>query len=910
MTLDKEVHLRPFGNDGAFLMPALAMESGTRQLAARGAGVTLLSGGAGLAIQIISTVALARLLSPADFGVVTMVTTFSLLLVSVGQIGFPEAVVQREGMNHQLASNLFWINVGAGVLLTLVFAASGTLLARFYHDTRVEEVALGISITIVLTSTSVLHLALLKRAMRFSVVSANDIVARLVSVLVSVLLGLAGWRYWALVAGAIALPLSQSIGAFYYCRWVPGLPRRNVEGTGDTLRFTFHTYGRFGLNYVTGNTDNLLIARSFNAHSLGFYKKAYDLFALCASQFVNSLTLVFVSALRQVKGDSDEYRKWFLSALTVMTFFGMGLAASLTLIGRDLIRVLLGPGWEESGRIFTFFGPGIGAMMVYYTHGWIHLSLGRADRWLRWGFIEFTVTVLLFLVGLPWGPVGVAVAWTTAFWLLMVPSIWYAGRPVGLKVGTLLGVIWKYIIASVSAGLMTHWLAGRFDSFNNLPGAAGAAVRVVANTLTVAAIYLGAVAVLHRSFEPLRMMADLLREMMPWHALAEKPYLATESSRGEQPRNYEQSRLDLPSESAGMPLVSILIPAYNAEKWIAETIGSALSQDWNPKEIVIVDDGSTDRTLEIARRFESRFVRVFRQTKQGASAARNTAFSLCHGDYIQWLDADDLLAPDKVSKQMEPVLQGLGKRTVLSCPWGQFWYQRHRGRFVPSGLWCDLSPAEFLLRKMEQNTFMQTSTWLVSRELTEAAGPWSTSLTVDDDGEYFCRILLASNGIKFVPDAKVYYRYSGMSGLNYIGLSDKKMVSSWCSMQLHIGYLLSLENSQRSRAACCKYLQTNLIHFYGARPDIAQEMRQKAEALGKRLEPPRLSWKFSWIRMVAGWRYAIGAQLFMPHLKWIMVGFWDRVLSQIKPPKTLPATGLAQQDRTFQPVGRDGMDTR
>src|SRR4029077_692185 len=101
------------------------------------------------------------------------------------------------------------------------------------------------------------------------------------------------------------------------------------------------------------------------------------------------------------------------------------------------------------------------------------------------------------------------------------------------------------------------------------------------------------------------------------------------------------------------PLVSILIPAYNAEKWIADTISSALAQPWPRKEIIIVDDGSTDQTLSIARQFTSKTVSVIAQKNQGASAARNKAFQLCQGDYIQWLDADDLLSPDKVAKQLK-----------------------------------------------------------------------------------------------------------------------------------------------------------------------------------------------------------------------------------------------------------------
>src|SRR5437867_1057252 len=237
------------------------------------------------------------------------------------------------------------------------------------------------------------------------------------------------------------------------------------------------------------------------------------------------------------------------------------------------------------------------------------------------------------------------------------------------------------------------------------------------------------------------------------------------------------------------PLVSILIPAYNAQEWIADTVRSAIAQTWPRKDILVVDDGSTDDTPAIARHFESHSVRVVTQTNQGAAAARNKAFSLSRGDYIQWLDADDLLAYDKIARQVEALDQCRSKSTLLSATWGRFLYRYYRAEFIPTALWRDLSPTEWLLRKMGQNLHMQTATWLVSRELTEAAGPWNTRLLGDDDGEYFCRVLLASNGTRFIPSARVFYRMSGWNSLSYIGRSQRKMAAQFLSMQLHVGYL-------------------------------------------------------------------------------------------------------------------------
>jgi glycosyltransferase involved in cell wall biosynthesis len=330
------------------------------------------------------------------------------------------------------------------------------------------------------------------------------------------------------------------------------------------------------------------------------------------------------------------------------------------------------------------------------------------------------------------------------------------------------------------------------------------------------------------------------------------------------------------------PLVSILIPAYNAEEWIADTLQSALGQTWPNKEIIVVDDGSRDQTLAVAQRFASKEVRVVSQKNQGAAAARNAAFSNCRGDYIQWLDADDLLAPDKIAKQVEAAESCPGKRTLLSSAWGRFSYRAHRAKFSPTPLWCDLAPTEWLLRKLEHNAFMQTGTWLVSRELTEAAGPWDTRLLGDDDGEYFCRVLVASDGVRFVPDAKLLYRIVGAGRLSHIGRSDRKMEAQLVSMRLHIGYLRSLEESQRVRTACLKYLQRWLIYFYPERPDIVEQAQQLAAGVGGALEIPRLSWKYAWIAKAFGWGLAKRAQFVLPQLRLALTRSLDKALFRLE----------------------------
>jgi hypothetical protein len=205
-------------------------------------------------------------------------------------------------------------------------------------------------------------------------------------------------------------------------------------------------------------------------------------------------------------------------------------------------------------------------------------------------------------------------------------------------------------------------------------------------------------------------------------------------------------------------------------------------------------------------------------------------------------------------------------------------YRPGNAKFNPSALWCDLSRAEWLMRKMENNVYMQTACWLVSRELTEAAGPWDTRLLGDDDGEYFCRVLLASDGVRFVPGARVYYRQSGAGSLSYIGGSDRKRDAQWLSMQMHIGYLRSLDDSKRARAACVKFLQNWMVFFYPERLDLFRKAEGLAKELGGTLQPPRLSWKYSWIKAIFGLQWARRAQLTLPNLRWNLVRRWDKML--------------------------------
>jgi len=509
--------LKPFESDGTF--HPIAAGKGLRRTAVRGAGAAIAGSAGNFALQIGSVVILARLLTPSDFGIVTMVTTFSLLLRSFGLAGFTEFIMQREEITESLASNLFWINLGIGATLTLAFAGSGRLLALFYHNLAVVPVTQGMSLTIGIGCAGYIHTGLLQRAMQFRSTAIINFVGQVLQFIISIVLALAGWHYWALVWGSVTQTAAVVVGSWLVCQWIPSRPGR-AEGTGAGMKFTANVYSHFAFSYLTRNTDNLLVGWRFGAPALGFYKRAYDLFVMPETQLLSPLSAVVVSTLSRVHRDREQFQRYFLRTISVLALVGMGVGTDFALVGKDIIRFLLGPGWEEAGQIFALFGPGIGVMLLYNTHGWVHLSIGRPERWFRWGLLEFVCTASLFFLMLPWGPSGVALAWTISYFLLMFPGFWYAGQPIGLGIGPMFAVIWKFFAASVGAGLATALIVKATPYFATANGTMDALVRMVFVSLVFFGLYVIGVIALHKGLKPLREAVGLLHDLLPERAVA------------------------------------------------------------------------------------------------------------------------------------------------------------------------------------------------------------------------------------------------------------------------------------------------------------------------------------------------------------------------------------------------------
>jgi glycosyltransferase involved in cell wall biosynthesis len=277
--------------------------------------------------------------------------------------------------------------------------------------------------------------------------------------------------------------------------------------------------------------------------------------------------------------------------------------------------------------------------------------------------------------------------------------------------------------------------------------------------------------------------------------------------------------------------VSILIPCYNSEAFLADTINSAINQTLKNIDIIILDDGSTDNSFQIAKSFASNKVKVIQQENSGACAARNKAFELSTGDYIQYLDADDLLSENKITEQMN-LFEKYGDEIVVSCQWDRFKSDPEEATFPQRFLDEDWeSPIDWLVNSWEGNGMMAQHAWLTPRSLIEKAGPWDVRLNINQDGEFFSRVLLQSKAIKFCPDAKVYYRSGNPESISKKA-SRAKAESLLLSYQLYVKNTLPKVNNENVRHALMINFLGFIYRFNDSHPDLSSIARQEIKKLG------------------------------------------------------------------------------
>lgn len=288
--------------------------------------------------------------------------------------------------------------------------------------------------------------------------------------------------------------------------------------------------------------------------------------------------------------------------------------------------------------------------------------------------------------------------------------------------------------------------------------------------------------------------------------------------------------------SVGNP-VSIIIPEYNSAKFISETLDSVINQSYSNWECIVVDDHSTDNSVEIIQRYCKNYpgkFTLFTNPRKGVCAARNVGFEYSKGDYIQYLDADDLISYNKLEVQLNLISNN---QDVLStCYWGRFF--KNIDDYVPENQ-CSFknynSSIELLQEIWLKEEMFANSVWLTPRNLIEQAGSWNEELLVNQDGEFFLRVLLHAKKILFSDKAHVYYR-TGDNNVVSKSFTEEKLASRLGSYKLY-EKILEIDTTQRTKQALVKNYKDFIYRNYPKNMHLTNQAKEYIKSLNVMSEP-------------------------------------------------------------------------
>lgn len=473
----------------------------------RGGVFSIASRGISVFVQIGSTVILGRLLHPEDFGLVAMVAAFTGFIPVLSDLGTRDAAVQRPSITEEEVSALFWITVAIGGALGLMLALAGPLIANFYHEPRLVDIALASSVGFIVSAATCQHFALLRRAMRFRSIAAIEVGSNLLSSIAAIVMALMGAGYWALVAKPVLLALFTLIGVGWSCRWIPGIPRL-TQGVKDMVRFGLHITGFTMTDYIGRSVDRAAIGYRSGSAQLGYYQQALFVYENLLGLLAISLHPVAVASLSKLTDNLAELKQAWSKAMATLAFFAMPAFALLAITSEDLITIVLGDQWAYTGFLVSILSVRGIPHVVERTLGWLHVPAGRGDRWMRWGFVGAIVQLISLFCGLPFGAEGVVVAYVISMYLTFIPAIVYAGKPLGIGASDLSRAIRGPFIGAVLVCAVGFFL--RRHALANVHWF----TRVTTLTLVTGTLYVVVVVVLFRVRHPLQVALRLSRDML------------------------------------------------------------------------------------------------------------------------------------------------------------------------------------------------------------------------------------------------------------------------------------------------------------------------------------------------------------------------------------------------------------
>jgi O-antigen/teichoic acid export membrane protein len=477
------------------------------------------------ALQLMAAAVLARLLMPDDFGLVAIITALTSFAPLLIDFGMGDATIQKRRITQEQVSTLFWINCGIGLAFAACLAASSNLIASWYHEPRLKSVALCSAITFALAGMSAQHVPLLRRTMQFATVAKIQFLGTLVGVAAALLLAISGEGYWALVARPIASTAFMTAGAWLACRWRPGFPVFDSE-VKSMVGFGLHVVSFSLVATISTAIDRIALGLFYDLKDVGYYQNAVNLCDYSISSALARVHDVGSSALSKLQSNPAALSQKYEVGLSTLAFFIMPAAAILSVTASDVVVVVLGAKWRVAGALLAILALRGIFQPIGASSGWLHLSLGRADRWKNWGLIVALVQMVAVSCGLPFGPRGVAIALVVASALIAFPSISYAGRPAGI--GAALGIratgrqLIGAIVCAAAGWVLQTVVLQQVSSI----------ARILMSACFSAAVYLVIVVGLLRLTEPLGVVGRLVGTMGTWRNL--RGHAAVQTGRGQQ----------------------------------------------------------------------------------------------------------------------------------------------------------------------------------------------------------------------------------------------------------------------------------------------------------------------------------------------------------------------------------------
>lgn len=436
-----------------------------RKKSLSGGVATGLEQAANTCIQVFGTAILARLLTPGDFGVIAKVAAFTGITAVLGDMGLSLATIQSREINSDQLSVLFWLNVFLGLAVGGAILCSGPLLAFFYDDPRVVGISIVLAVTAVVSSLNVQYIAMLKRDLNYNPLIISKLVGSSAGLIAAIVLA-GNLHYFALLCQGVVAAVVTGVILRIYSGWTPSFILRGT-GVRSMLGMAMKFTGWGFINFGVRNTDNVLIGRYWGDGPLALYTRAYGLVLRPLVRIGVPLSQIAIPALSRLQDSPEKYKSFFLRGCSISLIIQVPFSCLCFVSANELVMILLGPQWQPSVAIFLALSPVLITSSTSPMTNWIYLSNGQTGKMLKAQLVTSPFYIIAFVCGLPWGPVGVAAAFSFCCVISRMPNILYCIHGTVIDSVDLIRVFMPPFLCSVVAGVVAYVLGAFLQGTND-----------------------------------------------------------------------------------------------------------------------------------------------------------------------------------------------------------------------------------------------------------------------------------------------------------------------------------------------------------------------------------------------------------------------------------------------------------